>query len=226
MADIILQLVDRTALRRLLSMPLEELLDGMSSQSLRNRRPNADPRFHRPFDVDLEGDILEWFDSNEDIDRSASLSNQNLNESPTSELALNLAHWCSLGEWRCWEARLFLYVEPLLDRDISAFEFLSYVMWTELSDALASLDRVSYSESVVLDWMGRRQELGETMEPSEDPRILPTMEAHRSSSDSLFLFLERHRGEDLSMLIGREFLEPTAWTLDSTSLIDVMEVEA
>lgn len=226
MADIILQLVDRTALRRLLSIPLEGLLDGMSSQSLRNLRPNADPRFHRPFDVDLEGDILEWFDSNEDIDRSASLSNQNLNESPTSELALNLAHWCSLGEWRCWEARLFLYVEPLLDRDISALEFLSYVMWTELSDALASLDRVSYSESVVLDWMGRRQELGETMEPSEDPRILPTMEAHRSSSDSLFLFLERHRGEGLSMLIGREFLEPTAWTLDSTSLIDVMEVEA
>ena len=92
MADIILQLVDRTALRRLLSMPLEELLDGMSSQSLRSLRPNADPRFHRPFDVDLEGDILEWFDSNEDIDRSAPLSNQNLNESPTSELALNLAH--------------------------------------------------------------------------------------------------------------------------------------
>ena len=180
MADVILQLVDITALRNLHSMPLGELLDGMSSQSLREIRPSADPRFHRPFDVDLEGDILEWFDTNEEIDRSETLSRQNLDEHSSSLLALNLAHWCSLGEWRCREARLFLYVEPMLDRNISATEFLSYKMWSELSDSLANSDRVSYSESVVLDWMNRRQELGETMEPSEDPRILPTMEAHLS----------------------------------------------
>ena len=171
MADVILQLVDRTALRNLHSMPLGELLDGMDSQSLRDLRPSVDPRFHRPFDVDLEGDILEWFDANEEIERSENLANQNLDEYSTCELALNLAHWCSLGEWRCWEARLFLYVEPMLDRSISAAEFLSYNMWSELSESLATSDRVSYSEAVVLDWMNRRQELGETMEPSEDPRL-------------------------------------------------------
>ena len=70
MADVILQLVDRTALRNLHSMPLGELLDGMDSQSLRDLRPSVDPRFHRPFDVDLEGDILEWFDANEEIEHS------------------------------------------------------------------------------------------------------------------------------------------------------------
>ena len=226
MADVILQLVDRTALRNLHSMPLGELLDGMDSQSLRDLRPSVDPRFHRPFDVDLEGDILEWFDANEEIERSENLANQNLDEYSTCELALNLAHWCSLGEWRCWEARLFLYVEPMLDRDISAAEFLSYNMWSELSESLATSDRVSYSEAVVLDWMNRRQELGETMEPSEDPRILPTMEAHRSSSDSLFSFLERHREEGYSILIGRDFLEPPIWTLDSGSPMNLMEVEA
>ena len=59
MADIILQLVDRKALQELLSMPLEELFDGMGSQSMQNLRPDADPSLHRPFDVDLEGDILE-----------------------------------------------------------------------------------------------------------------------------------------------------------------------
>ena len=226
MADVILQLVDRTALRNLHSMPLGELLDGMDSQSLRELRPSVDPRFHRPFDVDLEGDILEWFDANEEIERSENLANQNLDEYSTCELALNLAHWCSLGEWRCWEARLFLYVEPMLDRDISAAEFLSYNMWSELSDSLATSDRVSYSEAVVLDWMNRRQELGETMEPSEDPRILPTMEAHRSSSDSLFSFLERHREEGYSILFGRDYLEPPIWTLDSGSPMNPMEAKA
>jgi len=226
MADVILQLVDKNSLRNLHSMPLGELLDGMGSQSLRGTRPPADPRFHRPFDVDLEGDILEWFDNNGEIDRSEILSNQNLDEHSSSELALNLAHWCTLGEWRCREARLFLYVEPMLDRNISATEFLSYTMWSELSDSLATSDRVSYSESVVLDWMSRRQELGETMEPSEDPIILPTMEAHRSSSDSLFSFLERHREEGHSILIGREYLDPPIWTLDSGSTMVSMEAEA
>ena len=226
MADIILQLVDRTTLQELLSMPLGELFDGMESQSLRNLRPDSDPRLHRPFDVDLEGDILEWSDTKANIDRTTPIANQNLDEHSICELVLNLTHWCSLGEWRCWDARLFLYVEPLLDRDISANEFLSHKMWSELSDALAASDRVSYSESVVLDWMNRRQELGETMEPSEDPRILPTMESHRGASETLFSFLERHRNEGFSMLIGREYLEPTFWTLDSYSPLDLLEVEA
>ena len=226
MPDAILQLVDREAFRNFQSMPLGDLLAGMDSQSLRELRPRADPRFHRPFDVDLEGDILEWFDTNQEVDQSETLTNQNLDEDSVSDLALNLAHWCTLVEWRCWEARLFLYVEPQLDREISAAEFLSYSMWSELSNSLASSDRVSYSESVVLDWMSRRKDLGETMEPSEAPRILPTMEAHRSSSDSLFTFLERQREEGHSMLIGREYLEPTSWTLDSISMAGLMELRA
>ena len=226
MPNIILQLVDRTALGNLYSMPLGKLHEGMSSQSLRELRPSADPRFHRPFDVDLEGDILEWFDANDIIERSETLANQNLDADSTSELALNLAHWCSLAEWSCRDVRIFLYAEPLLDRDISTADFLTYNMWSELSNSLATSDRTSYSESVVMDWMSRRQELGETMEPSEDPLILPTMEAHRSSSDSLFSLLERHRKEGRSMLIGREYLEPLSWSLDSGSLMELMEVEA
>jgi len=78
----------------------------------------------------------------------------------------------------------------------------------------------------VLDWMSRRQDLGETMEPSEDPRILPTMEAHRTASDSLPLFLERARREGLSLLIGREYLDPGLWKLDSESLDSALGVGA
>ena len=78
----------------------------------------------------------------------------------------------------------------------------------------------------MLDWMSRRQNLGETMEPSEDPRILPTMESHRSASESLFDFLSRVHSEGLSMLIGKELLEPWLWSLDSQSLDKALEVAA
>jgi hypothetical protein len=74
--------------------------------------------------------------------------------------------------------------------------------------------------------MSRRQDLGETMEPSEDPRILPTMEAHRTASDSLHIFLERARREGLSLLIGREYLDPGLWKLDSESLDSALGVGA
>jgi hypothetical protein len=74
--------------------------------------------------------------------------------------------------------------------------------------------------------MARRQGFGETMEPSEDPRILPTMESHRSTSESLFDFIYRARSEGLPILIGREFLEPELWNLDSQSLGEVIEVVA
>ena len=121
---------------------------------------------------------------------------------------------------------MFLYLEPLLGRDLSADEFLRHQVWSEFSDSLSRTDRASYSESVVLDWMSRRQDLGETMEPSEDPRILPTMESHRNASESLFDFLSRARSEGLSILIGREFLESGLWRLDGQSLDEALGVAA
>jgi len=56
-ADVMLLLVEREAFDGLCSMPLGQLLDGMQGQALRDRRPEADPRFHRGFDADLEGDV-------------------------------------------------------------------------------------------------------------------------------------------------------------------------
>lgn len=226
MVDVMLLLVEREAFDGLCSMPLGELLDGMQRRALRDRRPESDQRFHRAFDVDLEGDVLEWYDGAEGADPSRSLREQRISPASACGLALALTRWCSVGEWRCWDARLYLYIEPLLGRGVSAEEFLRPEMWAEFSDALAKTDRLSYSESVVLDWMSRRQDLGETMEPSEDPRILPTMEAHRTASDSLHIFLERARREGLSLLIGREYLDPGLWKLDSESLDSALGVGA
>ena len=165
MADVMLLLVDREAFDRLCSMPLEQLLDGMQGQALRDSRPEADPRFHRGFDADLEGDVLEWSDETEGAEPAVSLSEQPIDSESACGLALALARWCSIGEWRCWDARLYLYIEPLLDRNFSAEEFLRPEVWAEFSEALANTDRVSYSESVVLDWMSRRQELGAFRRP-------------------------------------------------------------
>ena len=198
----------------------------METRALRALRPEPDARFHRSFDVDIEGDVMEWSDAKGNLDPSKPLAEQGLNPESSCELALALARWCSFGEWSCWDARLFLYLEPLLGRNLSGEEFLQQQVWSEFSDSLSRTDRVSYSESVVLDWMSRRQNLGETMEPSEDPRILPTMESHRSASESLFDFLSRARSEGMSMLIGRELLEPWLWSLDSQSLDEALEVAA
>ncbi len=226
MVDVILLLVDRDGFDSLCSKPLGELLEGMETCALRALRPEPDARFHRSFDVDIEGDVMEWSDANGNLDPSKPLAEQGLNPESSGELALALARWCSFGEWSCWDARLFLYLEPLLGRNLSGEEFLRQQVWSEFSDSLSRTDRVSYSESVVLDWMSRRQNLGETMEPSEDPRILPTMESHRSASESLFDFLSRVHSEGLSMLIGKELLEPWLWSLDSQSLDKALEVAA
>ena len=226
MVDVILLLVDREGFDSLCSKPLGELLEGMEGRALRALRPEPDARFHRGFDVDIEGDVMEWSDAKGNLDPSKPLAEQGLDSESSCELALALARWCSFGEWSCWDARLFLYLEPLLGRNLSGEEFLQQQVWSEFSDSLSRIDRVSYSESVVLDWMSRRQNLGETMEPSEDPRILPTMESHRSASESLFDFLSRARSEGMSMLIGRELLEPWLWSLDSQSLDEALEVAA
>jgi len=226
LVDVILLLVDREGFDSLCSKPLGELLEGMEGRALRALRPEPDARFHRGFDVDIEGDVMEWSDAKGNLDPSKPLAEQGLDSESSCELALALARWCSFGEWSCWDARLFLYLEPLLGRNLSGEEFLQQHVWSEFSDSLSRIDRVSYSESVVLDWMSRRQNLGETMEPSEDPRILPTMESHRSASESLFDFLSRARSEGMSMLIGRELLEPWLWSLDSQSLDEALEVAA
>ena len=137
------------------------------------------------------------------------------------ELRLLMAKWCSSAQWRCWDARLFLYVEPLLDDPVSdSDDFLLPVVWEQFSQALSRTDRSSYSESVVLDWMSRREEMGETMEPSEDPMILPTMESHRTLSESLFKIMESLRRSEMELMTGREFLEAGRWMLGSSTLYE------
>lgn len=222
MADVILNLVHHSNFKKLVSLPLQELFEKVEDSSLRNYRPELDNRFHRDFDVDLEGDIMEWSDKTSGLVLSDDLYSQPIKESEIAELTILLAKWCSFSEWRCWDARLFLYVEPMLKYNISSpNEFLNFSIWNDFMNSLSKTDRKSYSESVVLDWMSRREELGETMEPSEDPRILPTMNSHRTSSESLHIFLNSFDSKDISLLIGREYLEHELWSLNGNFLYGV-----
>ena len=222
MADVILNLVNHSNFEKLVSMSLKELFQKVEDGSLRDYRPELDNRFHREFDVDLEGDILEWSDNNSDLIMSKTILSQSIKDSNIAELTILMAKWCSFSEWRCWDARLFLYVEPMLEYNISnSYEFLKFSLWEDFVSALSKTDKKSYSESVVLDWMNRREKLGETMEPSEDPRILPTMSSHSSASELLHIFLNNLDSKNISLLIGREYLEYELWSLNGYSLYDI-----
>ena len=209
MVDVILRLIDSNALNRLRSMSIAQLVLAFESGRLGEERPAGDPRFHRSFSVDIEGDFLEWADkSNGQIDATASLI---------------LCDWSSVAEWRCWDGRLFLYVEPILEDSFEdADAFLNSDIWTRLTAELSSKDRQSYSESVILDWMQRREQLGDTLNPDEDPRILPTMESHKSLTESLFDFIELSQEGGLNLLIGREYLEPEEWILNGEKLLEAL----
>ena len=209
MVDVILRLIDSNALNRLRLMSIEQLVLAFESGRLGDERPAGDPRFHRSFSVDTEGDFLEWADkSNGQLDAAASLI---------------LCDWSSVAEWRCWDGRLFLYIEPILDENFEdTEEFLKLDVWDRLASSLSTKDRQSYSESVIIDWMQRREQLGDTLNPDEDPRILPTMESHKSLTESLFDFMELYQEEGLNLLIGQQYLDPEEWILNGKKLQEVL----
>ena len=218
----ILYLVDRNLLEELLAMKVSEISSSMEDSSLRKYRPDQEQGFHRDFDVDLEGDVLELIDSSVELRRQKPISDSISDESLA--LRLLLGKWCSSAQWRCWDARLFLYVEPLLDHSvIDTGSFLAPDLWEQFSEALSKMDRSSYSESVVLDWMSRREDMGETMEPSEDPMILPTMESHRTLSESLFNILDKYRRTEMKLMIGKEYANPGEWSIGGTRLSEILE---
>ncbi len=64
------------------------------------------------------------------------------------------------------------------------------------------------------------------MDPSMDPRILPTMESHQDSSGSLFDIIDKSRRESLPLLIGREYLDPFSWYLGDQNLSDFIEASS
>ena len=60
-----------------------------------------------------------------------------INSDSKNDLILLLAKWSSVAQWSCWEARLFLYMEPYLEKNIkNVDEFLEPELWHKFSSLI------------------------------------------------------------------------------------------
>ena len=116
----------------------------------------------------------------------------------------HLAEWASHGTWRCMEGRGFLYLEPYSGRNFTGVEQLyQESTWKAFHQTMQGLTESEYSEAVVLDWMARREQLGETLEANQDPKILSTMQSHQRLSKSLHNMLLTHGNDPHTALFAR-----------------------
>ena len=121
--------------------------------------------------------------------------------------------YASPGSWEVWEGRAFLYLDVAMGEPIPHVDDLySEETWNETTRRLAGIPEDEFAEAVCLDWMGRRKELGETLDEKEDPKIVPTYEAHDRSSRTLVHAINRWLAEpDLVGIVGREHLPAKEW---------------
>ena len=99
---------------------------------------------------------------------------------------LQFMQFASPGNWECWEARSYLYLDVALDRKIEdRNDLYSMATWETLVSRLANIPEDEFADKVCIDWMDRRKQLGETLDEKEDPKIIPTYEAHTRKSKLL-----------------------------------------
>ena len=184
----------------------------MEKGNFRESRPMADNRLGRLFDIDCEAEILDWMDLVEcEPETNVKSSLQNIKDG--SEGLLKLMQWASPGQWESWEARTYLYLDVALGREIANRDDLySQSTWNEITESLAGIPEEEFAQKVCLDWMDRRKELGETLDETKDPKIIPTYEAHDKTSRLLVYALTRWSNENgLIGIVGREHMDAQKW---------------
>ncbi|MBT4059866.1 MAG: hypothetical protein HOE69_06130 [Euryarchaeota archaeon] len=213
MADLLAMVVDSDSWLALLNTKVSDLYQQMSDKSARNSRPAQADFLDRRFDVDVEAEILDWMDAR-DIGNEAhsvilAASRQLSDGGDIEEIASGvwlLAEWCSLGTWDCMEGRGFLYLEPYISEPLDGVDGLYLeTTWVEALKSIGNLTAKEYSEAVVLDWMGRREDFGETMEVGEDPRILSTMQSHQRLSEQLHKLNDILSSDQTTLLVRRDW---------------------
>ena len=209
--ETVLLLVEQRSLESILKMPWNDVYQGMESGSLRVYRPEKSVRLARLFDIDCEAEILDWMEVIGAKNGSVREVLQNLDNG--EEGLLLLMNYMSLGHWECWEARTYLYLDVALDRVIeSRNDLYSSTTWTDLKLKLANLPEDEFADKVCIDWMERRKQLGETIDEKEDPKIIPTFEAHTRNSKLLVHAITTWENtEGVIGIVGREHLEAVNW---------------
>tara|TARA_Y100001980_G_C14529756_1_gene305582 strand:+ start:561 stop:1259 length:699 start_codon:yes stop_codon:yes gene_type:complete len=200
-----LHLVDGQALTSILEMDWSEFVEGMENSSLRYVRPPIDEKLSRDFDIDCEAEFLDLSDH---IVGSGSVKFV-LHENHAYDALLKLVEWVSIGHWEAWEGRCFLYLENAVGREFENVEDMyDSELWNEIRTNLGRMSESEYAEKVCADWMQRRKDMGETLEQSEDPRIIPTFEAHDRNSRLLHHAVNT---QGYVQILGREHLEAKMW---------------
>lgn len=210
--ELVLLLVDTPSLEILLKRSWTELYQGMEKGQFRDQRPPFDGRLKRTFDIDCEAEILDWMDSVEHEGSGTVLEVlRTINDGPQG--LLHLMQWASPGAWEVWEGRAFLYLDVALERTIADSEDLySESTWHELTNRLKGIPEEEFAELVCLDWMNRRKELGETLDESEDAKIVPTYEAHdRATRAFVYTITLCETSSTLVGVLGREHLKAAQW---------------
>jgi len=210
--EMVLLLVDEPSLTMLLKQTWPELYNGMEKGKFREQRPTYDARLKRAFDIDCEAEILDWMDSIE-TEHSGTVLEVLRTLNDGSEGLLHLMEWASPGAWEVWEGRAFLYLDVALGRTIADSEELyAESTWQELTQRLKGIPEEEFAELVCLDWMNRRKELGETLDETEDPKIVPTYEAHdRSTRALVYTITLCDTAPSLVGVLGREHLKASLW---------------
>ena len=226
--EIVVLLVDVPSLRQLVSMSWSDLYSGLDSRTMRSIRPDQDSRLKVNFDIDAEAELLDWMDTQNRESSDSTPFWSCLQSSGDGEKGLLLAmKWASPGAWEAWEGRAYMYLDVALSKTIEGeAELYGGDTWDSVCDSLKNLPEQEYAERVCLDWMERRKALGETMDEKEDPRIVPTFEAHDRAAKALVHTMTRWNNEDnLVVIIGRDHLEARKWGTFSWNLSTIVANE-
>ena len=221
--ETVVMLVDQPCLDSLLKMSWKELYIGMEKGSFRQSRPVVDSKLNRLFDIDCEAELLDWMDS-VDVNSDSNVKTA-LQEIPQGdEGVLKLMQWASPGEWSSWEARTYLYLDVALDREITNRQDLySQSTWEDVMEKLFSLPEDEFAQKVCLDWMDRRKQLGETLDEKQDPKIIPTYEAHDRTSRLLVHTITRWgQEESLIGIVGREHMDAAKWGHGDNNILKIL----
>jgi len=221
--ETVVLLVDQLCLNSLLKMSWKELYTGMEKGSFRQSRPAGDDKLNRLFDIDCEAEILDWMDNVEvSPDSNVKTALQEISEG--DEGVLKLMQWASPGEWSSWEARTYLYLDVALDREIvNQQDLYSHSTWEDVIEKLSGIPEDEFAQKVCLDWMDRRKELGETLDEKQDPKIIPTYEAHDRTSRLLVHTITKWEQEDSIIgVVGREHMDAEKWGHGENNVLKIL----
>ena len=209
--ETVLMLVNRKSLDEILDAQWNQVYDLMTNGKLRHLRPEKLPRLNRDFDIDCEAEILDWMETIGQREGTVKSVLQDLDDG--EEGLLQFMQFASPGSWECWEARSYLYLDVALGREIKdRTELYSIGTWETLVSKLGNLPEDEFADQVCIDWMERRKLLGETLDEKEDPKIIPTYEAHaRNSRLLVHVITEWQNSSENIGIVGREHLDAALW---------------